>query len=57
MDSARTFAAFAGEQLIAQGVLREVLTQTKRKLDRDEAEQLLIFDEQSGRQVDCARPQ
>jgi hypothetical protein len=48
----RTYAAFTHETRIAAGPLREVLEQTKKKLDRDEADQLLIFDEQTGRQVE-----
>jgi hypothetical protein len=52
MEPERTYAAFAGEQLIAAGPLPDVLTQTKKKLDRGGADQLLIFEEQSGRQVD-----
>jgi hypothetical protein len=52
MEPVRSYAAFAGEQLIAAGTLRDVLTQTKKKVDRGAADQLLIFDEQSGRQID-----
>lgn len=48
----KTFAAFAGEKLIAAGDLEGVLTKVKHKLDKGALEQLLIFDEQTGRQVD-----
>lgn len=48
----KTYAAFAGERLIAAGELEGVLTKLKPKLDKGDAEQLLIFEEQTGRQVD-----
>jgi len=48
----KTYAAFAGERSIAAGELADVLTKVKHKVDRAEADQLLIFEEQTGRQVD-----
>jgi hypothetical protein len=48
----KTFAAFAGDKLIAAGALEAVLSKVKHKLDKGDVEQLLIFDEQNGRQVD-----
>ena len=49
---AKAYAAFAGDRLIAAGELESVLTKVKHRLDKDEIEQLLIFEEHSGRQVD-----
>ena len=48
----KTYAAFAGERLIAGGELEGVLSKVKKRLEKDDSEQLLIFEEQSGRQVD-----
>ena len=48
----KTYAAFAGDRLIAAGELEPVLTKVKHRLDKDDIEQLLIFEEQTGRQVD-----
>jgi len=48
----KTYAAFAGERLLAAGELEAVLTKVKHKLDKDGIEQLLIFEEQTGRQAD-----
>lgn len=48
----KTYAAFAGERLIAAGELEGVLAKVKHKVDKGDAEQLLIFEEQTGRQVD-----
>src|SRR5690349_25048434 len=47
-----TYAAFAGDRTIAAGELEGVLTKVKQRLDKNDIEQLLIFDEQTGRQVD-----
>ena len=48
----KTYAAFAGDRLIAGGELEGVLSKVKKRLEKDDIEQLLIFEEQSGRQVD-----
>jgi hypothetical protein len=47
-----TYAAFAGDRVIAAGELEGVLTKLKHKLDKGDIDQLLIFDELTGRQVD-----
>jgi len=47
-----TYAAFAGDRAIAAGELEAVLTKLKHKLDKGDIDQLLIFDERTGRQVD-----
>lgn len=48
----RTYAAFSGDRLIADGALATVLASVKHRLDRNGIEQLLIFDELTGRQVE-----
>src|SRR6185503_455931 len=52
MESPRTYAAFAGERLIARGELESLLAETKHKLERGRADALLIFEDQTGRQVE-----
>ena len=47
-----TYAAFAGDRTIAAGELEGVLTKVKQRLDKNDIDQLLIFDELTGRQVD-----
>jgi hypothetical protein len=52
VTSEKSYAAFTGERLIAAGGLESVLTKVKHKLDKDQADQLLIFDEQTGQQAE-----
>lgn len=53
MEDAITYAAFAKARLVAQGPLLELLTEAKAFLDRHGlGEPLLIFERQTGRQVD-----
>jgi hypothetical protein len=54
MDTLATYTVFAGDRRIAGGDLPTILTKTKRYLDRTGAGdgQLLIFDDESGRQVE-----
>jgi len=52
MNDQRTYAAFAGERLIAAGELRHMLLETKAELDRGGVGDVLIFEDQTGRQVD-----
>jgi hypothetical protein len=47
-----TFSAFAGDRLVAAGDLDAMLTQAKAFLDRAPAASVLIFEDESGRQVD-----
>jgi hypothetical protein len=49
---AKTYAAFSGVREIAQGELEHVLTQIKKRLDKSDVDQLLIIDEETGRQVE-----
>jgi uncharacterized protein len=47
-----TYSAFAGERLVAAGVLEEMLLRTKAFLERGGDPGVLIFEDQTGRQVD-----
>jgi hypothetical protein len=48
----RTYTAFAGDRMIASGPLSDVLTRSKRLFDRGQGEQLLVFEDQSGQQME-----
>lgn len=48
----RTFTAFSRQRLIAQGDLKTMLLRTKEYVEKNGAESLLIFDDESGSQVD-----
>ena len=52
MTAEKTYTAFAGARAIASGSLSEMLTRAKAWLDRHEREALLIFEDQTGREVD-----
>ena len=52
MTEPETYAAFAGTRLIAAGELPAVLERVKQRLDRGRAEDLLIFHDRTGRQVE-----
>ena len=52
MDGDRTYTAFAGNRLIASGGLKPMLLQTKQRLDRGETDPVLIFEDQTGAQID-----
>jgi len=52
MEDQRTYVAFVGHRLIAAGPLETMLPILKARFDRDASELFLIFDDQSGRQVD-----
>ena len=52
MENDRTYTAFAGNRLIATGDLKTMVLQTKEHLDRGEADGLLIFEDQTGVQID-----
>ncbi|HEY5961777.1 MAG TPA: DUF2239 family protein [Polyangiaceae bacterium] len=49
---ARSFSAFAGHRRIAEGDIRTTLLGTKSCLDAGEAESVLVFDQETGAQVD-----
>ena len=52
MDNDKTFTAFAGERMVAAGTLPELLRGAKQHLDRHPDAALLIFDDQTGQQVE-----
>jgi hypothetical protein len=52
MEEIRTYTAFVGETLIASGPLEAMLPVVKPKFDGDASALFLIFEDQSGRQVD-----
>jgi len=51
-EEAKSFSAFAGPRRIATGGLRDVLEVLKKRFDADPGEQILVFEDPSGRQVD-----
>ncbi len=52
MEDERTYTAFAGERLIVSGSLETMLLRAKEYLDGDAGDRVLIFEDQTGRQVD-----
>lgn len=52
MEDAQTYAAFAGNRLIAWGDVRTTVLEAKKHLDRGEADGLLVFEDQTGAQID-----
>ncbi len=52
MEDKKTYCAFAGETLIGSGPLEEMLPQVKRWVDQSENPMVLIFEDETGRQVD-----
>lgn len=52
MDRDKTYTAFVGMNLLASGTLDHVLAALKFKFDEDAGTVFLIFEDQTGRQVD-----
>jgi hypothetical protein len=52
MEASQTYIAFAGARRIAQGTLAEVIPVLKERFDRDPSDSVLVFETDSGRQVD-----
>jgi hypothetical protein len=52
VDTERTFTAFAGDRRVAMGGIQETVLRTKECLDSGESNQILIFEDQTGRQID-----
>ena len=52
MDGERTYTAFAGERLLVSANLETMLLRTKEYLDGGGGDRVLIFEDQTGRQVD-----
>ena len=52
MQSDNTFTAFAGTKRVAAGDVKTMLLGAKKYLDRHDSAALLIFEDQTGRQID-----
>ncbi len=52
METHTSYSAFAGNRLLVTGDLKTMLTQTKEYLDKGGQEQVLIFDDETGKQID-----
>lgn len=52
MDDELTYTAFSNDERIVSGTLREVLQQVRARLDEQGEVPLLIFEDQTGKQVD-----
>lgn len=52
MEDDRTYSAFVGQQLLISGELTAMLRRTKEYMDAGGTETPLIFEDQTGRQVD-----
>ena len=52
MDAEHSYTAFAGDRRIAAGPLGAVLLELKARIDRAEAEAFLVFEDDTGKEVD-----
>lgn len=52
METHRTYTAFAGTRCIASGDRSSMLLATKKYVDRKEPDSILIFEDQTGTQID-----
>ena len=52
MEQERTYAAFAGVRRVAAGTLRNVLPILKQRFDKNDSDSVLVFEVETGRQVD-----
>ena len=52
MEAAATYTAFAGTRQLAMGSLRHVLPVLKQRFDQDRSQLVLVFEVETGRQVD-----
>jgi hypothetical protein len=52
MEDERTYTSFLGNRRIVSGDLQTMLLQTKAEIDRGPTEPILIFEDQTGQQVD-----
>jgi hypothetical protein len=52
MEDERTYTAFLGNRRIVSGDLKTMLLRTKAEIDRGPTEPILIFEDQTGQQVD-----
>ncbi len=54
MEAELTYVAFSGPRCVAEGALRDVLPLLKRRFDADRGELVLVFEVETGKQVDFA---
>ncbi|MDD4856716.1 MAG: DUF2239 family protein [Candidatus Krumholzibacteria bacterium] len=52
METNCTYTAFAGDRLIVSGDIKTMILRTKECIDNGETSPILIFEDQTGRQVD-----
>ncbi len=52
MDGKNTFTAFLGTTMVSSGSVDHVLSELKNRFDQDQRALFLIFEDQTGRQVD-----
>src|SRR5262245_58896849 len=52
MEAEMTYTAFAGTRRIAAGALRDVLPALKKRFDTNRSDLVLVFEVETGRQVD-----
>ncbi len=52
MEEQRTYTAFAGDRLLVCGSLQTMLLRTKKHIDGQGADGVLIFEDQTGRQIE-----
>jgi uncharacterized protein len=52
MNNTQTYSAFSGDRRIANGELKAMLLQVKEIMDKEEAQPLVFFEDQTGRQLD-----
>ena len=52
MEAAAIYTAFAGTRQLAMGSLRDVLPALKQRFDQDRSQLVLVFEVETGRQVD-----
>jgi hypothetical protein len=52
MENTKKYTAFVDERVVASGSLEELLPKLKTRFDRDRGTLFLIFDDQTGEQVD-----
>jgi hypothetical protein len=52
MENIRKFVAFSGQRLVGEGPIKATLTSAKRWMDDGDAETVLVFDDETGAQLD-----
>ena len=52
MENERTYSAFAGNRLVANGVVETIIRRVKEMTGGSQSETVLVFDDQTGKQID-----